>query len=220
MNWLDWLIVIIIGLSTLQGLRRGLLAGVAKMAGLFVALYVAYTYYRPVTSLLSERWHFEEILLPLAGPLFKFWQPVEAFNPFNPSGNLTAGDYVARFIALSLLEVLTFIALLLVTVWLVNLAGMLFTRIADISFLGPLNHLGGLLFGFLKGVLLVTVIVAVMNLLPGDRLLAPGSTGRAGSTLENSMLLPYFRPLLNIIEQSLPGIIPHKIISPEQIDSI
>lgn len=216
MNWLDWLIVMVILFSTLQGLRRGLLVGLAKITGLLAALFVAYTYYRPVANLMSERWQLENLVLSLVEPFLKYWQPAaEMVSPFAASEYLT-GNYLPRLVSYSILEALTFLGLLLITVWLVNAAGVFLTKIADVSFLGPLNHLGGLLFGFIKGVLLVVVIFTVVNLLPGGHPFTPGTSFPTGNALANSVLLPYFKPLISIIEPFLPGIIPRYNIMPEQ----
>jgi len=221
MNWLDWLIIVVLSLSTLQGLRHGLLIGVAKIAGLLAGLVVAYSYYRPLTDFLSARWHLEEIMLPLIRPFLNFWQPAaDVVSPLTVPGKLVSSDYITRLVACSILEALTFLVLLLATVWLVNVAGHILTRVADFSFLGPLNHLGGLFFGFLKGVLVVMVILTLMNLLPGDHLVTPGTAGTGGKAYGNSVLIPYFKPFISIINQALPGIIPRNIILPGQFNSI
>jgi membrane protein required for colicin V production len=221
MNWLDWLIIAVIALSTLQGLRHGLLVGVAKMAGLLAGLVVAYSYYRPVTDFLSAHWHLEKIMLPLTGPFLRFWQPVEdVVSPLAVPEKLMSGDYITKIVAYSVLEALTFLVLLLAAVWLVNAAGLILTRVADFSLLGPLNHLGGLIFGFLKGVLVVVIILALMNLFMGNYLITPGMAGLEGKAFKNSALLPYFKPFIDILNQTLAGIIPRNNILPGQVNSI
>ncbi|OPX92045.1 MAG: Colicin V production protein [Pelotomaculum sp. PtaB.Bin013] len=227
MNWLDWLIIAVLAWSTFQGLRRGLLVSVAKMAGLLTGLVVAYSYYRPSTDYLSVRWHLEELMLPLTGPLLKFWQPAaDVISPLALSGKQMSGDYVAGLIAYSILEALTFLALLTVTVWLVNAGGRILTSFADFSLLGPLNHLGGLLFGFLKGLLLVMIILALLSPFQqqspfsGDRVVTPGMAAPQGKAFGESALLTYFKPLINTFNKTFPGGTPGKNILPESFNSI
>lgn len=227
MNWLDWLIIAILAWSTFQGLRRGLLVSVAKMAGLLAGLAVAYSYYRPLADYLSIRWHLEELMLPLTGPLLKFWQPAaDVINPLTVSGKQMSGDYVARLVAYSILEALTFLVLLMATVWLVNAGGRILTSFADFSLLGPLNHLGGLLFGLLKGLLFVMIILALLspfqqqNPFSSDRVVTPGTAAPQGKAFGESVLLPYFKPLINTLNKTFPGGMPGKNILPGPVNSI
>lgn len=224
MNWLDWLIIAVLALSAFQGLRYGLLASVAKLAGILIGLGVAFTYYRPFAEYLSARWNMEEKILPLVEGIVKFWFPtINTVPPALPPGKLTSagilianpanpfGDYLARLFASGVLEAMSFLALLLATAWAVNLAGRVFTKIADISFLGPLNHLGGLFFGAVRGLVLVMIVLTLISpfqrssLLPGGSPGAPGAPSPRGNSFQDSKLLPYFEPLFNAINRPLPG---------------
>lgn len=225
MNWLDWLIIAVLAFSTIQGLRYGLVASVARLAGTLIGLGVAYTYYRPFAGYLSGQWNMEEKILPLVEKLLKLWSPTgNSVPPLLPPGKLTSAgslaanpvnpvsDYLARMLASGVLEAMSFLVLLLVTAWVVNLAGRIFTKIADISFLGPLNHLGGFVFGAARGVVFVMIVLTLISpfqrteLLPGAVPNAPGSTLPAGNAFRDSKLLPYFQPLFNAINRPLPGV--------------
>jgi uncharacterized protein YkwD len=52
MNWLDLLIIILIGIFSLDGLRRGLLLQIFNILGFLTALLLALTFYSPVAELL------------------------------------------------------------------------------------------------------------------------------------------------------------------------
>ena len=227
MNWLDWLILAILAFSVAQGMRYGLVGSVAKLAGILVGFGVAITYYRDLAAYLTVQWNLEEKILPLAKKLLGFWFPLKStatpslapdkivsnggsaasqLYPFSNYADLAAGA-----LASTILNALCFLALLLVAVWAVNLAGFILTRVAAIAFLGPFNRLGGLLFGAAKGLVVVMIVLTLMS--PFQRLdsLPGASSGTLGVTqskvnaFSGSKLLPYFEPLFNAINRPLPG---------------
>lgn len=218
MNWLDWLIVVIIAVSAFQGLRRGLLASLAGLAGTLVGLYVAYTYYRPLAEYLITNWNVAEKIKPLVTQLFKIWAPSQgpiqtAVPPEKliSAGQLpNIGDYLANSFTTVVLDAFCFLALLLATTWAINLVGIILTKVAQFSLLGAPNHLGGLLFGTARGVVVVIIILALLTpfqsaaSIPDSRPGTPGVTQRRSSAFEGSKLLPYFEPLFGVIGQPLP----------------
>ncbi|NPV74609.1 MAG: hypothetical protein HPY89_12730 [Pelotomaculum sp.] len=229
MTWLDWLIVAVIVFSTLQGLRCGLLASITRLAGTLIGLGAAFAYYRPLSDYLSARWNIEEKLLPLASWLLKLFLPYTDLAPpaFPPArlapvavsvpGRATAiGEHLSRMFAAAALDVLSFLALLLATAWAAGFAGSLLTRIAGMTMLGPLNRLGGLLFGAVRGLAIVVVFLALLSpfqqtgLFPGGHQTEPGGPGR-GSVFQDSKLLPFFEPLLKAIDRQLPGAPPGSV---------
>lgn len=218
MNWLDWLIVVIVALSALQGLRRGFLASLAGLAGLLVGFFVAYTYHHPLAEYLATNWHVEEKIKPLVMQLFKIWMPSNGSvqNVTQPgtiiaTGDLTAGqlpnigDYLAAGFTNVLLEALCFLVLLMVTTWSINLVGIVLTKIAQFSLLGAPNHLGGLLFGAVRGLAVVIIILILLApfqsaaSLPDNQPETPRAALRRSDAFLNSTLLPYLEPLLEAI---------------------
>jgi uncharacterized membrane protein required for colicin V production len=222
-NWLDWLIIAIIALSAFQGLRRGLLASLAGLAGTLAGLFVAYTYHGQLAEYLAANWHLEEKIKPLIMQLFKIWTPSHeavqsATLPFKliSSGGATGqlpniGDYLANSFTSMLLEVICFLGLWLITTWVINLAGSVLTRVAQLSLLGTPNRLGGLLFGAVRGLAVVIIILVLLGPFqsfissPGSPPGTPGDTLHRSSAFEESILLPYFKPLFEAIGRPLPA---------------
>ena len=232
MNWLDWLIVAVLVFSAFQGLRRGFVSSVAKLAGLLLGFIVGITYNRDLAAYLNSQWGIEDKIMPVTEKILKFFFPVkEAAGPVSnasatvsPAGLAAAQpspysvlfpyseSLVSSFTA-TILNAICFLALILATVWLVNLAGYLLTRIAKATPLGPLNHIGGLIFGGIRGVIILMILLALMSPFQRTELLPENSIGvspRQGGAFSNSKLLPYFAPLFNAIDRSLPGVTPLK----------
>ncbi len=223
LNWLDWLIIVILVFSTLRGWRLGLVASVARLAGILIGLVVAITYRRDLVEYLTTRWDLGEKILPFVTGLLKFWFPAAKPVPlFVSPGRLTAavpvepyqldriGGYLAGTIVAGVLEALSFLALLLAVVWAVNLAARLLTGITDICPLGLLNRLGGLFFGAARGLVAVIIVLALMlpfqqpNIVPGTRPENPG-VNPGGKAFAESKLLPYFNPFLEAIGRPVQG---------------
>lgn len=234
MNWLDWLIVAALACSAIQGLRSGLVSSVARLAGILLGFGIGITYYRDLSVYLNSQWHLEDKIMPLTGNILKYFFPAKltssaafyngpAASPgdlaaaqFNPYSMLNSyGEYLSRSFAAVILNVLCFLALIMITVWVVNLAGYILTKVADASFLGPLNHIGGLFFGGVKGIIMVMIFLTVISpfqqadLLPQKPSETPGGAPSNGAgAFSKSKFLPYFLPLFSAIDRPLQGLPP------------
>lgn len=232
MNWLDWLIVAVLGFSAFQGFRWGLVSSVAKLAGLLVGFGVGITYNRDLAAYLNKQWGVEDKITPVTEKVLRFFFPAkEAAGPvYNAGGTVSPGALAASppspysmlypygeslvsSFAATVLNAICFLALIVATVWIVNFAGHLLTRMAKVSPLGPLNHIGGLIFGGVKGIIIVMILLALMSpfqrteLLPGN---SSGALPGQGGAFSKSKMLPYFSPLFNAIDRPLPGVTPLK----------
>lgn len=230
MNWLDWLIVAALAFYAFQGLRCGLVSSVAKLAGILLGFGLGLTYYRDLAGYLNNQWRLEDKLMPLTGKILDFFYPVKltsapalyAGPPALPAATLdpygmlnTYGEYLARSFTTVIINAICFLALIAVTVWVVNMAGYILTKIADISFLGPLNHIGGLLFGAVKGIVVVMIFLTVISpfqradLRPGNPAQNPDGKPSSGEgAFSDSKILPYFVPLFTAIDRPLQGLPP------------
>ena len=226
MNWLDWLIVVVLVFSAFQGLRRGLVLSVAKLAGVLLGFGMGITYYRDLAAYLNNQWQLDDKIMPLTGKILEIFFPAQltggpAFYagsaaPINPYSMLNSyGEYLSSSFTAVIINAICFLTLIIITVWVVNLAGLILNKIADLSFLGPLNHVGGLFFGGVKGIIVVMIILTLIspfqraNLLPQNPSQAPyGIPSNRGGVFSDSKMLPYFVPLFNAIDRPLPGLPP------------
>lgn len=242
MNWLDWLIVAVLVFSAFQGLRYGFVSSVAKLAGLLVGFGVGITYNRDLAAYLNKQWGVEDKIMPVTEKILRFFFPVkEAAGPvYNAGGTISPGGLAAAqpspysmlypygeslvsSFAATILNAICFLALIMATVWIVNFAGHLLTRIAKASPLGPLNHIGGLIFGGVKGIIIVMILLALMSpfqqteLSPGN---SSGTSPRQGGAFSKSKVLPYFSPLFKAIDRPLPGVTPLKKDQDNPVQSV
>lgn len=142
-NWLDLLIIAVLVFSAIMGWRRGLVRQFFDVVAAVASYLVALRYGAQFVQLL-------DIYLPL----FR-WIPAWLNTP-TPFG-FVLGDIILRLLGFFLLF---FLARLFFRM-MATMAHTLFS----LPVLGTVNAVGGLLFGFLKGLLLVLILVAVVNLL-------------------------------------------------------
>ncbi|HJM75647.1 MAG TPA: CvpA family protein [Dehalococcoidia bacterium] len=91
----------------------------------------------------------------------------------------------------------SFIAIFVGIIVLGQIAAMVLRRFAALLLLGPFDHLGGALFGFLKGVLIVEVVLILVTAFPvADSL---------QQAIDASALAPVFLDGLPVMLEVLPG---------------
>lgn len=123
MNLLDWIFIIIIAISSIYGLFRGLIKEIISVSMVIIGLIGA------------SRFH--ERLSPV----------IKGFG---------LSDQVSNILSFFILFIAIFIAVLLV--------GRMIHRFVQAIFLGWLNHLGGMGFGFLRGVIISSIIIIVLTI--------------------------------------------------------
>ncbi len=125
MNWLDIMIIVIMGWFALTSLMTGIIREALTLIGFVLGVYLAGLYYPAGAELLRE---------------------------YIPTPNVTK--------ALSFLSIL-------IGVWIaVSLLSLLLRELAEALSLGWLDHLGGLLFGLLKGFVVVEALLIVFTRFP------------------------------------------------------
>lgn len=222
MNWLDWLLVMITGLSTLQGLRTGLMAGVARLLGLVAGIAAAYTWYRPLAvyfdrelgwgitlARLLQKWMPLPLLQGVNGkfpptgeqpyaPLPGMHKEVMAVNDL--TGNVAvAGQHLAH----TLLELFSFVLILFVVTMSVSLMFKLFSGLVAATPLGLIDRFGGLGFGLVRGIIIILLLAMLLQVL------APvGTDGILGSAVKKSLFMPHIRQVLDLLHLHLPGFQP------------
>lgn len=172
MNYVDLVLLVVLGLAAWQGYRRGFLRTVAGLTSYVVAFLVAWRYSPALAGWLDTRWD-------LGGRIAERW-PLPAGAPAGislwPDLALPAatGAEAASFIVLGLAFLVLFVFLVIVVRW---LAGLLTGTIRHTP-LGALNRLAGLVAGLAIAVLLLgTGLSLYLVLAPG------GQAGVAASVL-------------------------------------
>lgn len=91
----------------------------------------------------------------------------------------------------------SFVAIFVGIVAVGQIAAFTLRRVASLLLLGPLDHLGGALFGFAKGVLLVEILLIAATTFP--------VTSGVSEALSQSALAPFFLDGVPVMLRLLPG---------------
>ncbi len=93
-------------------------------------------------------------------------------------------------------SLVAFVAIFAGIVVLGQVAGIMLRRLASILMLGPFDHLGGALFGFAKGLLLVEILLIVVSAYP--------VSSRFDEAIDRSALAPVFLDGVPVMLRLLP----------------
>ena len=152
-NWVDLVLLAILGWFLFTGLRAGLIREILNLAGFGAGIFLASRYYGQAGELL--RGVTEPGVAPLAG----------------------------------------FAVVLVATLVVTHVVSSLLRQVASLLMLGWLDHLGGALFGLVKGLALAGVLLFIVQRLPfaGPK-----------EALEVSLLGPPLAALLPVLVTWLP----------------
>ncbi|MGI6364980.1 MAG: CvpA family protein [Bacillota bacterium] len=143
MGLLDIILLIVIGLSALEGLKRGLIKLLVQLGGVIAAFIVASRYGVAFGQTLSGVLKIEDYAASLESPFLNV-------------------DAVANILYNSLGYIILFFAVLLAA-WLISI---ILGAVGKAPVLGAMDRVGGLVVGLLRGCLIVLVAVWILNLLP------------------------------------------------------
>lgn len=221
MNWLDWLLIIIISLSAWHGLKAGFIVGVARLLGLVLGLAAAFTGYKNLAVYLDHQWNWGESISVFI--LERFPQALinGALDSIAP-GSLTEPtpgseqlleDMVtgyaanaAREMAGSVLELISFAILALAVYILVNIMMRALSGAASHSLLGPLDRIGGLILGLARGGLVIIIAAALLNpMYSAGAVTGDVQNGFLGHAVTGSVVLPYAQTAVEFLKLQFPG---------------
>lgn len=152
-NWMDWALVVILGITALSGMTRGLVRQALDFASLFVGLLLADMWAPKVSLWLNHTFNLGSSLRTFLTPIF--------------------GNYDLEPIALAIISFLAVWGLVSVTF---NLLGGTLETVARLPLLATVNRLGGGVLGALKGAVVVFIVASLLSFLPANSNL--GSTAQ------------------------------------------
>lgn len=181
-NWMDWVLLVMLGLSIVSGLTRGLVRQALAFASLFVGLFLADKWAPQVSVWLNGTFNLGDSLRTFLTPLF--------------------GNYNLEPVALAVISFLVVWGLVSVAF---NLLGGVLESVARLPLLATANRLGGGALGALKGAVILFIVASLLSFLPADSSL--GTTARNSYIVEqvhtiSPSFYQHLQALMNKIVQS------------------
>lgn len=122
MNPFDIITTVIMGFSTIRGLFRGLVKELSSVVGVLGGFYGAYSYYAPLSKLMS--------------------------------GFISDASYR---------NILGFLLIFCAVFVIISIVGVVIKYLLNVAFLGWVDRIGGVIFGMVKGILIVAVLLIALT---------------------------------------------------------
>lgn len=184
MGLMDIIILIVIGLNGLLGLKKGLILSVFNLVGFILAIYIAKMYYPVASKFIINNPNFiAKVKDYVSGRVntiadgvsksngmdsivdaFKLPKPINEGIINNSSTIIETGKAnIANSLTVFFINILSMVIIFLIARLIIHLLVMLLNSIAQLPVLKQFNSTTGLVFGILKGVLVVYIAFAILT---------------------------------------------------------
>lgn len=212
MNYLDWILIVILALAAARGYRRGLLRAITGLAGLLLGFYLALAYAAPIARAMDNQYLIEARItawlldrFPALGQLAQSGQ--EGITASLYQAALTAMPGGASIDGISgaignlghlVWVTAVFILLMLIIGLLIRLLSWTITRGISGTIIGSVNRFGGAIVASLT--LAVGFGLALTLFAP---LLAASGGGGVSAAIDTSLLAPKLIYLFQFVIERL-----------------
>ncbi len=183
---IDLIIIAIITLCIIFGYKKGLIGVLFKILSFIIAIIITLILYKPVTTLvinattiddniqnaIYSKLQGRELTVENSEELREQEVPDNIINNINKYINNATGNSegdialsVAKQLTISILNVIVAIVLFIVIKLVLLFAKAVFNKIAELPVINQFNKLGGILYGVVKGILVVYLILALATLI-------------------------------------------------------
>ena len=187
----DLIIILIIGLCTFLGYKKGLAKCILKLATSLIAIFIAITLYRPFVNFVVQSTIIDEnIQLSLEkvmntsmensqgqndnGDLVKedsgIPKPIVEYLNSNIKNELNekkqdAVVSVARGATILIVNIACFIAIFIIVKILLQILTILIDIVSKLPVIKQFNEVGGLLYGILEGLFIILIIMTTISII-------------------------------------------------------
>mgnify|MGYP005794201985 FL=1 len=182
---IDLIVIGIIFLSTFLGYRKGLIGVAFKIASFIIAIIITLILFKPISNFIINNTEFAQtientIVQKLSTAEIENGQikqensnlPEVIVNYINVGLQNTVNEakdsivkIVARNLAETIIDIIVIIGLFIITRLLLLFAKAILEAISEIPIIKQFNKAGGILYGILRGLLLIYLTLAIISLL-------------------------------------------------------
>lgn len=182
--FLDLIIIALILLSTFLGYKKGLIGVAFKIVSFIIAIIITLILYRPVANLIIEHTTWDEtientIYEKLSGTQIEEGEKINkdetdlpgvVVNYINDGIETTVkqaqenvSQIVAKNLTQSIIQILTMLIIFAITRLLLLFAKVILEAVAELPIVKQFNEMGGILYGILRGLILVFLLLAIAS---------------------------------------------------------
>lgn len=209
MNWMDIVVVAILVIASIEGYIKGFVVSFIGIASWFIAIICAMKFYKHASDYIVANTPIYEKIhdvindklatvasVPLnesSSDIFSYVKLPKIFEGIL-SPELSIGNTVGEVISKLMVDIISMILIFVIVKILLIIIAMLLDKIVKLPILNVINRLTGLLFGFLKGGIIILVILAllvpIISVMPNDNLVETLEASKFAEYLyDNNLLL-------------------------------
>ena len=167
-SWTDVVLVVLVGIFAFAGWKSGFVKMSFRLLSFLAAIVLAWLFYPTVTAFLRTTPLYDTLFSALGGSAA---DPAAAPNAaLTPDflldamnqGIQTFENGAAEYLALLLLNILSFLLVLIAAKLILILAGRILHLFASLPVIGFFNRLAGLVLGLLEGFLVACILLALI----------------------------------------------------------
>lgn len=169
---IDIITICILALFVFIGYKRGLIGVIFKIFTFLIALIITFILYTPVSNFIIQNTDIDEKIETSIIQKFSFENSNTEISNFQDyitkytNDTANAGiETISKQLSITVIQFITAIGLFLIT----KLFLLIFRAVSDVLSNLPLikqfNKMGGLIYGFIKGMLIIYIILAIIYLL-------------------------------------------------------
>lgn len=175
---LDLIIIAIISISVFLGYKKGLVKVAVKLCAFLIAVMVTLLFYKPVSNLIIENTELDEkiesVIVENGTKKLEdnneetkenFLENIQQY--VNNTVTQTQNDIIenlAKEVSIRLINILVIVGLFIATRLLLIVLVLMSDLITNIPVIKQFNQLGGILYGIIRGLLLIYVILSIVFL--------------------------------------------------------
>lgn len=189
----DILIILIIAIFSILGYEKGLAKVLIKLLSFVVSIVIALVLYKPVSNVIIKNTQIDEKIKEKI--TVKILPESETENTISKSIiDTTNGvvDNASEQVTIKIIQTGTMIALFLIARIILLVVSMLSNVIDKIPVIKQFNKLGGTIYGILKGIFIVLIILAVTALvapLLGENIISAITNSTIGGFIYNNNVI-------------------------------
>lgn len=178
---IDLVVIGIIAICIFLGYKKGLIGVLFTILSFLIALIIAFVLYKPISNAIIANTQIDETIQNaimekvLKNKTEENITPEQAnntsqividyINSYTNEIKNTGTEIVAKNLAQTTIGIVVFILLLIISRIILYFFKAIFNIIAKIPIIKQVNKLGGIVYGVIKGLLIIYIILAITSLL-------------------------------------------------------
>lgn len=177
--FLDIVVVAILALNIILGYKKGLINVVFNIVAFLLAIVITLVLYKPVSNIIIQNTNIHENIKEMILKRSQGTEPKEeniesndinkyienSINNMTNEAKTAAREVVAENFATKAVQVITGIVLFILTRAILILLRFVTQTIAKLPIIKQFNTLGGIIYGIIKGLIIIYVLLTIMYLI-------------------------------------------------------